>query len=145
MWFSGPKFLLETSPKLLQQPQEKNYPIDPSDPELEKVQVLASAAMPFITQKFTKFSTWGTLIRSIAIIQGIHKSAENKWSIKPVNQESLKAASTAVVLKTQQQHFSREMESISSNTALGKYLQERHIKFVFNTPQASHAGGVWER
>ncbi|KAF6039501.1 hypothetical protein EB796_002186 [Bugula neritina] len=37
------------------------------------------------------------------------------------------------------------MESISSNTALGRYLQERHIKFVFNTPQAKLAGGVCER
>jgi len=63
MWFSGPKSLLETSPKLLQQPQEKTYRIDLSDPKLKKVQVLASAATPFITHKFTKFSTWGTLIR----------------------------------------------------------------------------------
>ena len=41
--------------------------------------------------------------------------------------------------------LSREMQAMSSDSALAKYLKERQIEFRFNAPHASHAGGAWER
>ncbi|XP_067947248.1 uncharacterized protein [Watersipora subatra] len=41
--------------------------------------------------------------------------------------------------------FAKELEKLDSKSYLGRYFQQAQINFEFNVPNASHAGGIWER
>lgn len=42
--------------------------------------------------------------------------------------------------------FKRELQSLNEKSStMGTFFKEREISFKFNSPHASHAGGVWER
>lgn len=39
----------------------------------------------------------------------------------------------------------KALQSMDDNSPVAKYFEDKQIKFKFNAPHASHAGGVWER
>ena len=41
--------------------------------------------------------------------------------------------------------LSKELKAVDSNSQIGRYFQQTQISFMFNAPNISHAGGVWER
>ena len=139
-WFQGPKFLwnLDISNYLNRHSQPKD--LDESDPEVRKIKVMTTSATKdtSLVNRFSKISSWKSLLRTVAILKRRAKLAtqaskqlrnNTKTTIKTTEQlkpDDLREAEEYIIKAVQTESYPK-MENETSLRKLNPQLDSKGI------------------
>lgn len=119
-FLNGPHFLQETNITDYIRRNEVKRTITEEDPEVRVTRALATTTAPSteLTTLFKKFSSWESLVRSLAILK---QQAKNKcWKVKPSTPEDLKNAEKFIMRACQTKIYQEEMETLRQKSAVNR-------------------------
>ncbi|XP_067933081.1 uncharacterized protein [Watersipora subatra] len=124
-WLDGPEFLKKPSLDTYLKSNSVDRTLQENDPEVRSIKVFSTSVAPTIAERFDRFSSYRSLLHSVAILKQIARTARSKqtsniWKTKTLTTKEIHEAEVFVIKTLQAETYSEEVKALECSEEVNK-------------------------